>query len=102
MEGENTAAQEDMRGLGTRDSTADWRADTLEGTRREQSDEEDGEEGAPRRSEKDDDGSGTATGSRQRNHATSEDPQRHDGGQAGKAEDVKAGYKAIKEEQGEG
>ena len=47
MEGENTAAQEDMQGLGTRDSTADRRADTLEGTRREQGDEEDGEEGAP-------------------------------------------------------
>ena len=68
--------------MGTRDSTADRRAGTQEGARRETSDEEDGEEGATRRSEKDDDGSGTSTESRQQSHATSADPQRHDGGQA--------------------
>ena len=68
VEGESTAAQEDMRGLSTEDGTADRRAATLEGTRREQGDEEDGEEGAPRRSEEDDDGSETATGSRQQHH----------------------------------
>ena len=48
VEGESTAAKEDMRGLSTEDSTAGKRADTLEGKRREQDDEEDGEEGAPR------------------------------------------------------
>ena len=48
MEEESTAAKEDMRGLSTEDGTEDRRATTMEGARREQDDEEDGEEGAPR------------------------------------------------------
>ena len=48
---------------------------------------------APYCSEKGDDGGGTSTGSRWQSQATPTDPQRREGGQAGKAEGVKAGHK---------
>jgi len=94
MEEESTAAKEDMRGLSTEDGTEDRGATTLEGARREQGDEEDGEEGAPYHDGVGEDGRETATESRQQQHTASEDTQRHEGGQAGKAEGgVKEGYK---------
>ena len=92
MEEESTAAKENMRGLSTEDGTEDRGATTLEGARREQDDEEDGEEGAPRHDGAGEDGSETATESRQQQHTASEDTQpssvhrKEEGG-------VKEGYK---------